>query len=119
MDSFTHPGIVPPPPGATPDLENPHDAKYSLLLGWLCACSILATIFFLIRAYVKICIIQKILTEDSMADPAPTSQTFGGTAADVYNPVTCGIAWVRSSCISDKAEQVFTILRRPYPFYTV
>jgi hypothetical protein len=75
MESSTYPGTVPPPPGVTPDLENPQDAKYSLLLGWLCACSILATIFFLIRAYAKVCILRKILTEDGMVDPAPTSQT--------------------------------------------
>lgn len=75
MEASTYPGIVPPPPAATPDLENPQDAKHSLLLGWLCACSILTTIFFLIRAYAKIFILRKILTEDGMVDPAPTSQS--------------------------------------------
>ncbi|KAL9567484.1 hypothetical protein ACKAV7_008434 [Fusarium commune] len=70
-DQPSYPGAIPPPPGVTPDLNNPQDAGRTLSLAMLIVCDILVTIFFAARAYVKAWATHNILVED----------------------VTCTIAW--------------------------
>lgn len=65
MADESYPGAAPPPPGITPDLDNPQDAGRRLLLGWLIACNALALIFFVVRAYSQVWMRHRILLEDS------------------------------------------------------
>lgn len=68
MSAPTYPGVVPPPPGVTPNLDNPKDAGRTLLLAWLIICNALIINAFITRAYVKAWILRKIQTEDGMAE---------------------------------------------------
>lgn len=57
-------GVIPPPPGITPDPDHRQSDARALLLAWLIIFDVLNITFFLTRAYVKIWVTRKILAED-------------------------------------------------------
>ncbi|KAM0269663.1 hypothetical protein ACHAQH_009662 [Verticillium albo-atrum] len=60
-----HPiGFLPPPPGETPDFNNPHDVKWTLNVAVLVVCNILVTVCFVLRFYAKVFINRRILVAD-------------------------------------------------------
>ena len=58
-------GYLPPPPGLTPDFDNPHDDGYTANIVGLSVCSGVATLFVLTRGYVRIFIHRRILFSDA------------------------------------------------------
>ena len=84
--SETYPGAFPPPPGVTPDLENPRDAGRLANIVCLIICDVLVTVLFATRMWVKLRITKNILAED----------------------VTCAIAW---ACILLYSATVFIMVR--------
>jgi hypothetical protein len=65
-DNDSYPGAAPPPPGVTPNLENPADHGSTLNLTIVSICLSLATILFVLRMYVKIRISRHFFWEDAM-----------------------------------------------------
>lgn len=53
-----------PPPGVTPNYDNPTDVNWTANIAVMAVCDVLVTLFFLIRVYVKSTINRKILVED-------------------------------------------------------
>lgn len=75
----SYPGVVPPPEGIIPDVNNPQDANHSLLLGWLVTATALTTIFFFARVYAKVVYLKRIVSEDStpsLSSPVPLGPGF-------------------------------------------
>ncbi|CAH0021345.1 unnamed protein product [Clonostachys rhizophaga] len=64
-------GVLPAPPGVTPDLQNPRDAGRKTCIIIMSVCLGLVTILFFLRSYVKIRLVRNSFLED----------------------VTCTIAW--------------------------
>lgn len=60
----SYPGAVPPPPGVTPNLENPTDQGHIVNIVGLAICVSFVSIFFFIRVFVKLRITRSILLED-------------------------------------------------------
>lgn len=58
------PGAAPPPPGVTPNLENPSDQGHNANIVGLSVCISFATIFYFMRVYVKLRITRRIFLED-------------------------------------------------------
>lgn len=69
----SYPGAIPPPAGVTPALDDPPDARRTLLLAWVILCNVLAIFFFFTRMYVKFWVTRKILAEDGMLDVTLTN----------------------------------------------
>lgn len=100
MADEEYPGAAPPPPGVTPDLDNPHDSGRRQLLGWLIACNALALIFFAVRAYAQVWMRHRILLEDGTPPPNPTGwpdlrnqNARIGMLTGLFQ-VTCALSWV-------------------------
>lgn len=66
INETSYPGAVPPPPGVTPDLENPTDQGHTANMAGLAICVSFGTLFFLIRVFVKLRLTHSILVEDGM-----------------------------------------------------
>lgn len=60
----SYPGAFPPPPGVTPNLENPKDAGRVANIVGLVICDVLVTVLFATRVWVKLRITKNILLED-------------------------------------------------------
>lgn len=89
-DQPSYPGVIPPPPGVTLDINNPQDAGRTLSLALLIVCDILLTIFFAARVYVKAWATHNILVEDGIG----YIRSCHLTLTDLFPKVTCAIAWV-------------------------
>lgn len=61
-----YPGAVPPPPGVTPNLDDPPDAGRISNIVVVALCLGIATLLFFIRVYVKLMISCAVLIEDGM-----------------------------------------------------
>ncbi|KAG9254025.1 uncharacterized protein F5Z01DRAFT_112007 [Emericellopsis atlantica] len=61
-----YPGVVPPPPGVTPDLTNSHSTGKTVHICFLAVCTGLMAIFFAARAWVRVRVMKRILFEDVM-----------------------------------------------------
>lgn len=66
-------GFAPPPPGVTPDFDNPQDVKWTLNVAVLTVCNVLVTVCFLLRCYVKLFVTRHILVADCMYEHDPPS----------------------------------------------
>ena len=64
MADHPYPGSIPPPPGVTPNLENPPDAGRALNIGIMITCDVLVLMFFTMRVVAKTRITRQILLED-------------------------------------------------------
>ena len=64
--SEPYPGAFPPPPGVTPDLENPRDAGRLANIVCLAICDVLVTVLFATRMWVKLRITKNVLAEDGL-----------------------------------------------------
>lgn len=69
-------GQIPPPDGVTPDFDNPRDAGRTLNIVGLGICCALITIFFFIRAYVRIFINRRVLLSDGRSPSGDASHLF-------------------------------------------
>ncbi|KAI1861793.1 hypothetical protein JX265_009296 [Neoarthrinium moseri] len=63
-DSAEPLGAAPPPPGVVPDFDNPADAGFLADRAGLLTFASLATVFFILRCYVKIFISPRMMAED-------------------------------------------------------
>jgi hypothetical protein len=59
-------GVLPAPPGVTPDLQNPRDAGRKTCIIIMSVCLGLVTILFFLRSYVKIRLVRNSFLEDGM-----------------------------------------------------
>lgn len=66
MSGQAHLEVVPPPPGVTPDPDDPEDAERTFLLAWIIVCNVFVMVFFIIRTYVSLRILHRILPEDGI-----------------------------------------------------
>ncbi|WYZ46841.1 hypothetical protein EsH8_IX_001066 [Colletotrichum jinshuiense] len=57
-------GFLPPPPGVTPNFDNPEDINWTLNVAVLIVCNVLATLSFFLRCYVKLFVNRRILVAD-------------------------------------------------------
>ncbi|KZL70404.1 integral membrane protein [Colletotrichum tofieldiae] len=57
-------GFLPPPPGETPNFDNPQDINWTLNVAVLIVCNVLATASFMLRCYVRFFINRRILVAD-------------------------------------------------------
>lgn len=63
-DPSRYPGAFPPPPGVTPELNDPPDAGRQGAIAGLAICLAVATILFAVRVFVKLRITRRLLLED-------------------------------------------------------
>jgi hypothetical protein len=82
VDNDSYPGAAPPPPGVTPNLENPADHGSTLNLTIVSICLSLATLLFIFRMYVKIRISRHFFWEDGEQLHTTSSSRF--TWIDLY-----------------------------------
>lgn len=67
--SEPYPGAFPPPPGVTPNLEDPKDTGRVANIVGLVICDVLVTVLFATRVWVKFRITKNILAEDGKLIP--------------------------------------------------
>lgn len=63
----TYPGARPPPPGVTPNLEDPVDAGHDALFIGYTICIVICTLLFFLRTAVKCCIVRHSFLEDGQS----------------------------------------------------
>ncbi len=59
----SYPGVLPPPPGVTPNLADPESTGWSLILASVLGL-VVAAPFWLLRLYTARCIIRRFRTDD-------------------------------------------------------
>lgn len=57
-------GAAPPPPGETPNFDNPRDAGHMLHMVYMVLIQIVVVVFFALRVYVKLSVNGKFRLED-------------------------------------------------------
>jgi hypothetical protein len=80
-------GAFPPPPSVTPNLENPPDAGRTVNMTFFILCTVLISIFFATRVWVKVRVTRNILIEDMMCLAAWATTIF--YIATVFMSVSC------------------------------
>lgn len=62
-DGVDYPGMLPPPPGVTPNFTNPDSMAWRLIVASV-LCPVFATLFCLLRFYTARFVVRKIFRDD-------------------------------------------------------
>lgn len=96
MSNATGPvGAFPPPPGVSPDFENPRDAGWLLNVVGMSVMAAVTTFFFGIRTYVKLSTPSKLLPEDCMYSLEPSSTEATEKLRLTCELGICAVSYVR------------------------
>lgn len=57
-------GAMPPPPGVTPDFENPKDQLNTIMIVTQALCMVFVTVFIFLRVWIRVTILRSFTAED-------------------------------------------------------